>query len=716
MPHACSIPGFLRLDGATTTLVLALEPDGARVLHWGAHLPEGTALAALASLMEREEAPAAPAIEAPLTLTPQLGQGFPGRPGLLAHRNGQAWASAARVGSVQQTSPGGVRIESCDPHCGIGLVHHLRLDPAGDVLEAATEITNLGAAMLALEWCAAPVLPIPPWFDAVVALEGRWAGEFQRSRHGRPFGTFLRENRRGRSSHDAFPGLLLESADGREVIGMHLGWSGNHRIAIETLPDGRACVQMGELWFPGEMTLAAGAVYRTPTLYTTASDRGENGIRAGFHRTIRARPSHARLRAKPRPIHYNTWEAVYFRQDPEVLMDLAARAAALGIERFVLDDGWFLNRRSDRAGLGDWQVDPAIFPEGLQPLIRHVTLLGMEFGLWVEPEMVNPDSDLYRAHPDWVLAAPPNPQLQFRHQLVLDFGRAEIRDHVLAQMTALLRAHAIHYLKWDMNRELSHPGGADGRPGARAHVLGLYEVLARLRAAFPDVEIESCASGGGRADYGMLAHTDRVWTSDSNDALDRLEIQRGFSLFFPPELMGAHVGPARCHITGRTLSMTMRVASALAGHFGVEADLRALDADETRVLAAGIALHKRFRPLLHHGLRLDLPTPENEHAFMVQAVDGAQALLFFFLLAESRAGLPGRLRLQGLEPAARYRLALVWPESGMAASDHRPESPILASLRAGIIVEGAGLMQIGLQIPRLAPQSGFVAHLVREDA
>ncbi|MFM2042430.1 MAG: hypothetical protein RLY86_1006 [Pseudomonadota bacterium] len=706
---------FLRLDGRRVTLILALTPEGATVPYWGPMLPPTSDPTALARLLAREEAPGSPAVEATLTLTPQAGTGFPGHPGLIAHRDGRNWAGRALLTAVHRPGPGRVAVESTETAHGYTLVQHLHLDPDGDVLTAQTEIRNTGDSPLVLDWLAACTLPVPPWLTLIRDFTGTWAGEFRDQAQERRIGTWMRENRRGRTSHDAFPLLLLESAavteTAGEVMALHLGWSGNHRTLVDSLSDGRAQVQAGELFLPGEMRLEPAAVYRTPVLYATVAgagrEAGRGAIARAFQAHVRARPEHARLRAKPRPVHYNTWEAVYFDHDPAVLLDLAERAAAVGVERFVLDDGWFPARRSDRAGLGDWIVDRTIYLDGLGPLAEKVRSLGMEFGLWVEPEMVNPDSDLYRAHPDWVLATPPAPQLSFRNQLVLDFGRAEVRDHLFARIDALLREYPIAYLKWDMNRDLSHPGGADGRPGTHAHVRGLYEVLARLRSRHPGVEIESCASGGGRADLGVLALTDRVWTSDSNDALDRLWIQRGLSTLLPAEVTGAHVGPTDCHITGRRLSMALRVATALFGHMGVEADLRALADEETAELAAGIALHKRHRALIHGGELHRLDTPAAENAFAIIAPDGGEALVSHTRIREPGTYLPGRLRLSGLDPAARYRVTLVWP--GVL----KTLSPVVADLRHGLVADGALLMQAGLQLPRTWPQTAMILHLVR---
>ncbi len=703
MPLPLPLPASFRLDGPQVTLVVAVTQGVPVASYWGPRLPDDLDPGELTALAARAEANASPAIEAPLALTPQAGQGFPGRPGVAAHRDGRDWASFALLTDAQATADHLV-LTSGDPTHGLTLVHDLRL--VGDVLVASTRLTNTGAAPLTVDHLAAPVLPLPGFATQIIGFEGRWAGEFQMHRHDRAMGSWVRENRRGRTSHDAFPGVIATDRGADEsrglAFGWHLGWSGNHRLAVETLADGRTFVAMEALYLPGEITLEPGASLVSPMLYASVSNAGIGGVSRQFHTFVRARPEHARLRAKPRPVHYNSWEAVYFNLDPAVLLDLARRAAALGVERFVLDDGWFGSRRSDRAGLGDWTVDRGAFPDGLGPLIAAVNDLGMEFGLWVEPEMVNPDSDLFRAHPDWVLATPPAPQLDFRHQLVLDFGRAAVRDHLYAAVAALLAEHPIAYLKWDMNRDLSQPGGQDGRAAATAHVEGVYAVLDRLRAAFPQVEIESCASGGGRADYGILARTDRIWTSDTNDALDRLAIQRGFSCFFPAELMGAHVGPTDCHITGRRLSMPLRVATALFGHMGIEADLRALDPDESADLAAGVALHKAHRDLIHSGDLYRIDAAEGVNAFAIIAGDRSEALLSYTMVSEQAGYFAEPLRLAGLDPDRDYALAPVWP----------PRLKAAWPLQHGGRFRGAALLQAGFQPPRLHPGTTLILHLV----
>lgn len=708
-----SSASFVRLDGASTTLIVDCRRGAPAVLHWGPRLADGLDPMSLVLMTEREAAPCSPAIAAPLSLTPLLGEGFPGWPGLSAHRDGQAWATYTRLERIDWIDAATVEITSRDDHGEITLIHRLELRPDQDVLLAATRLRNDGDRPLSVDACAAPTLPLPSHATHVLQFDGRWAGEFQTRRAPLAPGALVRENRRGRTSHDAFPGLIVECAPASEAVGevygFHLGASGNHRLVVESLSDARAFAQLGELFMPGELRLAPGGEYLSPTLYAAWSEAGLSGLSRAYHDWMRARPQHARLRAKPRPVHYNTWEAVYFDHDQDRLARLVDAAAAIGAERFVLDDGWFKGRRDDTAGLGDWTVDADVYPQGLKPLIDRVLARGMEFGLWVEPEMVNPDSDLYRAHPDWVLGCPPAPQLSFRNQFVLDFGRAEVRDYLYARIDALLTQHPIAYLKWDMNRDISQPGGADGAAGAHAHVKGLYEILDRLRAAHPHVEIESCASGGGRADFGVLERTDRIWTSDSNDALDRLSIQKGASLFIPAELMGAHVGPTDCHITGRRVSMATRVSTALFGHFGIEANLLALADAERTELAEGVSLYKSLRGLIHTGDLHRLDRPLNEIAFGVVARDQSRAVFAYTLVREQDAYFAGRLRLAGLDAKARYEVRLAWPKVLPTTS------PVIEALRHGVVADGRALMAVGFQLPRLHPQSAFILTLSRID-
>jgi alpha-galactosidase len=450
----------------------------------------------------------------------------------------------------------------------------------------------------------------------------------------------------------------------------------------------------GELLLPGEVRLAPGEGYVTPWLVGSYG-QGLDGVSSRVHRWLRARPEHPR---RPRPVVLNTWEAVYFDHDLPTLQRLADVAAEIGVERFVLDDGWFLHRRDDTAGLGDWEVDPAVWPQGLEPLVTHVRGLGMEFGLWVEPEMVNLDSDLARAHPDWVLATGGRLPPPSRHQQVLDLGHPQAWQHVLDRLDALLRDHDITYLKWDHNRDLVDAGhGPEGVPGVHAQTLAAYRLLDELRRRHPDVEIESCSSGGGRVDLEILARTDRVWTSDCNDALERQLLQRWTSLLVPLELLGAHVGPPLSHTTGRVHALDFRAGTALLGHFGIEWDVTRADPGERAELAAWVAAYKRLRPLLHSGdlVRADHPDP----AMSVQGVvaaDGSQGVFVVAALATSVTSPPGRVRLPGLDPARRYLVRRPSPGGHPAGWGQTWDEPL--------VLPGAVLDGVGVAVPALWPE------------
>jgi alpha-galactosidase len=408
----------------------------------------------------------------------------------------------------------------------------------------------------------------------------------------------------------------------------------------------------------------------------------------------------------------NVWEAVYFNHDLDHLVDLAERAVAVGVERYVLDDGWFLGRRDDSAGLGDWHVDPAVWPDGLRPLVEHVRALGMQFGLWFEPEMVNPDSRLAVEHPEWILAAPGRWPKLARHQVILDVAHPDAYAYLLERLDALVSEHAIDYLKWDHNRDLLeaiHQGGA----GVHAQTAAVYRLLAELRSRHPGLEIESCSGGGARIDYGILEHTDRVWTSDTNDALERQAIQRWTGLLLPPELMGCHIGPPVAHTTGRAAELPFRAATALFGHAGLELDLSTLSDDELAEVAGWIALHKRLRPLLHTGdvVRADHPDPASWLHGVVSA-DRGHAVFAYARLTTSVDSNPAALRFPGLDPQATY-LVRVLPEL-LPSALRKDRSRQPKWLRAGeITVPGAVLAGPGLAAPALQPANALVFELTR---
>jgi alpha-galactosidase len=664
----------------------------------------------LSLLATRQELQACQAQEALITLSPEAATGFMGSPGVQMHRSGRQWAIYAKTKSVNLVDNQLTIISQCHG-AEIQLTHCLALHASTDVLTATTAITNIGSSALWLDRCDAPCIPLPMRYNKILGFTGRWANEFQQVSIDRFPGAYVRENRSGRTSHDSFPGVVVHTEDTNEssgsAYGLHLGWSGNHQLRIEEQHTGQAYAQLGELFFPGEMSLEPGEKYCSPTLYGTSTAHGFSAISESFHGYVRASLTDKRVRNKVRPVHFNTWEAVYFDLSYDRLCELADVAAEVGAERFVLDDGWFKNRKSDKAGLGDWFVDNTVFEDGLGPLIDHVKAKNMEFGLWVEPEMVNPDSDLYRAHSDWVLNADPAPLILSRNQLVLDLTRTEVQTYLFERLDALLTEYSISYLKWDMNRAVYQPNNQGGRAVGHYQTNALYTLLGRLRAAHPAVEIESCSSGGGRADFGILGFTDRIWTSDSNDALDRLRIQKGFSMFFPAEVMGAHIGPGVCHITGRILSMETRAGVAMFGHMGIEANLLEMDDDQTETLKAGVALHKKHRQLIHSGNLVRLNTQSNENGFGIIAQDGGEALFSYTQLDSLSHSVGGRLQFIGLDSNGLYQVSIVWPQ------EPKSYSTSILDVINGSVISGEALTKAGIQLPIMHPASLLVFHLIR---
>jgi alpha-galactosidase len=686
----------VRLTGGGQSLVLDVANGVPSLIWWGEDIGEADARVAAAlapravphGMLDGGEA---------LDLSPTAARGFTGFPALEIRRGDGTFLADPRLVTVEAT-PHDARLTLEDVRAGLRLVLTLALDPATGVAAFASRLENTGATVLGVDWLAAIALPLD--HDEALLFDGRWAAEMTPVRARIATGAWIKDNRTGRTSHHAPPFAVVGQPgfdeDHGEVMGLHLAWSGSSRVILERLRDGRLQVQAGELFLPGEMNLEPGEAYETPTLYAARDAAGLNGLSARLHPFVRQTILGGRLAARPRPVTFNTWEAVYFRHDLETLKDLAAQAAALGVERFVLDDGWFVGRDDDTTSLGDWRADPLKYPQGLTPLIDHVRSLGMAFGLWVEPEMANRRSALLEAHPDWVLGDEGRAQPLGRGQYVLDLSRPEVAEAIFAQLDALLSAHPIAYLKWDMNRDLTHPASR-GRPAVHAQTRAVYALIDRLRAAHPAVEIESCASGGGRADYEILKRSERIWTSDNNDPTVRQKLHRTFSIFFPPEVMGAHVAAATNPITGARSGMTLRAATALFGHMGVEADVRTFSEAERATLARMIALHKSHRARLHGGRLVRLSHPEPGLAALM-AVDPEGALVSAVQLDLPRTASPAPLRLAGLEEAASWRVRLLNPSPRPEASMKR--APALAD-GAESLVPGRVLAQAGLPLPVL---------------
>lgn len=698
------------LHGGDISLVIeAGIGEVPRIIYLGERLVGDANLQQIQSLTRAQSAMGGPDVARYPSLSCEAGLGLNVSPGLVVQRDGYDWGAVLRTVSVAE-SGGSLRVICEDSHVQLRVIYGFHMSPSG-VMRANTQVTNLGADSLSIDYAASAVLPLSENLTEMIRFSGRWAGEFQMHRHAIE-GGYVSENRRGRTSHDRFPALIFAAPETREqsgpCLGLHLAWSGNSVVRVETQNDGPTLAQMGAGLFGEPQLLAQGEAFETPDMLFAYSEVGLNGMSQAFHDFYHEAVRSDRAKG-PRPIHCNTWEAMYFDQTPEKVLAMARAAAGIGVERFVLDDGWFQGRRSDRSGLGDWVVDKGIYPDGLGPIIDEVKALGMDFGLWVEPEMVNADSDLYRAHSDWVLSAPHVDQVPFRNQMVLDLTRDDVLEYLFKCIDDLLTEYDIAYLKWDMNRDLNHAGGRDGGIVQHEQTLAAYALLARVRAAHPSVEIETCASGGGRADYGILAHTDRIWTSDSNDALDRQMIQRGGSMFFPLSIMGAHVGPATCHITGRKATMGFRVATAIFGAMGVEANLLEMDTGELATLKAGFHLFKTHRGLLHQGRHVRVDRAMHENVIGVVSRDQDEALFSYALMRSMPDRLPGRLRFVGLDATREYCVRCVWPQDVKTPYPHVLERGEL--VRDGIVANGDALMKVGLQLPQVFPETALIFHL-----
>lgn len=702
---------YLRLESATTDVVIKTRPF-AEIIYWGPHLQHFCAQDAQSLI--RPVANGRLDVDSPVTLMAESGHGLFGSPGLEGHRNGLDGSPIFSTVDVQHNGQS-LTLISEDEVAGLRLTSELRLDVCG-VLQIRHGLTNLMATAWQVNRLAV-TLPIAEYARDVMAFHGRWIREFQPHRVHLEHDSFVIENRRGRTSHEHFPALMTGSRNFSEsqgsVWGVHLGWSGNHRLRAEVKTDGRRYIQAEALYLPGEMAISEGETLWTPWLYASHSSQGLNGMSQQFHRFLRANIIRF-VQDKPRPVHLNTWEGIYFDHSPAYIMKMAEEAAALGVERFIIDDGWFKGRNDDFAALGDWYLDEGKYPDGLRPVIDRVKGLGMEFGIWVEPEMISPNSDLYRAHPDWVLALEGYSQILGRHQLVLNITLPQAFDYLLERMSWLLGEHDIDYVKWDMNRELVQPGSGR-RAAADAQTHAFYRLLDTLRSRFPHIEFESCSAGGGRIDYEVLTRCHRFWASDNNDALERNIIQRGMSYFFPPEVMGAHIGNHRCHATYRQHSIEFRGLTALFGHLGLELDPVNADAKEREGYRHYAALYKQWRDVIHSGMqwRIDMP----DSTTLVQGIvsqDQRQGLYTVSQLAMPDYTLLAPLRVAGLDARAQYRITLLdHPNIRITDEGGHTMRQLPAWMTTPHIVSGEWLMQAGLALPVLDPESAILVGFER---
>ncbi|CAN2235689.1 GalA Alpha-galactosidase [Candidatus Planktophila vernalis] len=692
------------LSAPTSSLLIEVVNGALVIRHWGAPIlgqNHDIALASRVSIANSSwDEPQLPG------LMRESARGFLGRPTLSGHRNGKAWSTKFEVTDFHHQG-NHCKVTLRDFHAELEVVVTFDLDAFGVLIQKAT-VKNIGNSDYVLNefihW-----LPLPREATQTLDFAGRWSNERQPQRRDIQIGTWVRESREGRSGHNfSIADIALTaqtSFQSGSAWATSIAWSGNSHYLVERGFDGQQSIGAGELLLAGEVILKGNESYEAPALFAVYSSQGLDGVSAAFHSHLRAREIHPK---RPRPLTLNMWEALYFDHDEAKIRALVDVAAEVGVERVVLDDGWFHSRRNDRSGLGDWVIDPAVWPNGLTPVIEYINSKGIEFGLWFEGEMVNPDSDLYRAHPEWILHEGDRTPPLWRHQLVLDLGHEEAYKHVLEQTSSLLAAHNIVYVKWDHNRVLVDAGHL-GVAGVRRQTQAIYRLFAELKKRHPGLEIESCASGGARIDLGVIDYVDRFWTSDNNDALERQTIQRWTSQVIPPEMLGTHIGPTHGHQTGRTLELSMRAITALFGHAGIEWNITQATAEERANLATWAKYYKDNRALLHSGksVRIDYP---DEHGYLhgVISADTKKSIFAYVQLTPTVTIHPASLKFAGLDAAANYLVKAVYPAG-------KPRFMLITPPQwmDGITMSGSALATIGVSAPILAPANAVLIEITK---
>lgn len=593
-----------------------------------------------------------------------------------------------------------LEITLADAPTGIEVDLRFTLFAGRPVIARSAVVRNAGIAAVDLDVAMSLAVDLPDSDWLMVGLAGAWA----RERHvvERPLvpGRQSFSSTRGASSHQHNPFLALrrsatDEAHG-EALGFSLVYSGNFLAEIEVDQYATTRVRLGIEPDTFRWRLAPGEAFVTPEAIAAWSNTGLGGLSEEFHGLFRERLARGRWRDRPRPILINNWEATYFDFDADRLVEIAATARDLGVELFVLDDGWFGARDDDTTSLGDWAVDRRKLPDGLDGVARRINGLGMEFGIWIEPEMVSQQSELFRTHPDWAIGVPGRVRTESRQQLVLDLSRPEVVDHLADAIGEALDSAPISYVKWDMNRNITEPWTPSlpaDRQGEFFHryILGVCELYRRLTTRFPEVLFESCAGGGGRFDPGLLAYAPQAWTSDGSDAIERLRIQWGTSLAYPLSSMAAHVSAVPNHQVGRVTPLATRAAVAFFGVFGYELDPTALSDGERAEIADQIAFYRAHRALFQRGrfMRLDSPFDGDGDrvAWMVVDDTGRTAIAGLYRILGRPDPGPERLRLRGLDPAANYRVT-TWPaiddSLARAASGDRSGAELMA---AGLAIE-----------------------------
>ncbi len=700
-----SVPAFAHISKDGVSLVIDFSTGTPEILHLG---PEIKNLTTTSDLVRARMEPVAHAeLDDPafVGIWRENSRGNIGKPALLGHRDGKDFSHRLEIQSVSSDATS-IQVTASDPAAGIEVSARYEIKTGGVIL-ASHNLKNLGDTDYTLDELSV-TLPLPDQITESMDFTGRWIKERQPQRREIQSGIFSRELREGRSSHD-YTIMQLAMTQGAgyqtgEVYAMGLLFSGNLRHQIEKQPGGRVTMFASELLLPGEVILAPGESYATPEAAIIYSQNGFDEITDRSYRWLRSRSNHP-TNVRPRPLTLNVWEAVYFDHNLEKLSELADVAKEIGVERFVLDDGWFGSRRDDQQGLGDWVVSPDPWPQGLGPLIEKVSANGMEFGLWFEGEMVQIDSDLYRAHPEWILNSHGRVPPSGRRQHVLDITHPGAYEHVLGQVDKVLSDYNIAYIKWDHNKFLIEPGH-ENRAAVHEQTKAIYRLFDELKRRHPGLEIESCASGGGRIDFGMAQHADRFWTSDCNDALERQYIQRYTQFGIPPELLGSHIGPTKAHTTYRTQELSFRAVTALFGHAGLEWDITQTTPQEREHLKSWVSYYKQNRDLLHSGKLVRVEVSDSSFVHGVMAQDGSRGIFAYALLTAAGASRPEGIRFAGLNPDRNYSVRAVFP-----AGEPKYLQRAQVQWLDGVTLSGAVLMTQGLRAPILFPENAFLIEI-----
>jgi alpha-galactosidase len=714
LPAAAGAGQVFRLDGGDMTYAFGVNERGElQQLYWGGRIGANDAIAPARAELERAS------FDSSYNNTPQeyagWGAGLFQEPALKVTFADGVRDLVLHYVSASKPDERSLEVALKDISREVMVTLHYRVDAETGILARSATIESREPQPILIEQAAAAAFALPPAHYTLNYLSGRWAGEWTLNQETIRQGQRVLESRRGTTGHQINPWFAIGKGDAEEERGETwfgaLAWSGSWRITVEQDQLDKVRVTGGFNPFDFGYPLKRGEKLETPVFYAGYTHHGYGEASRLLSRYTLAHILPQAPHPKPRPVLYNSWEATGFAVTAAGQEALAEKAAALGIQRFVMDDGWFGQRRTDHAGLGDWYVNKEKFPDGLKPLIDKVHALGMDFGLWVEPEMVNPDSDLYRKHPDWVLNFPGRPRSEERNQLVLNLAREDVRAYVFDFLDKLLKENQISFLKWDYNRNWSEPGWDQLPPDEQKKVYveftrNLYSILAELRARHPDVEIESCSGGGGRVDLGILRYADEVWPSDNTDPSDRLMLQDGFSRAYPVQVMMAWVTDSPHWLNGRTTSVTYRMLVSMQGSLGIGGDLNKWSDTDLSTAKRLIAAYRQVQKTITQGDLYRLISPVdgqgNESEFSATETvspDKSQAVFFAFVHSTHEERSFPRLQLLGLDPSAVYTLTAI---ESKAAGDTPPEA------------SGAWWMNHGVDLPLHGDFQGAAFRLDRK--